>query len=66
MVINVVEFITNGVVLADDWAATMRLAGRPTAPATGIYPLRLVTIVALVCLGQALVASEAGAWVYRE
>ena len=123
VVINVIEFITNGVVLAADWEAAMKLAGRPTAPsggalivltiwgflmgiaaiwlyaaarprfgpgprtaaltgfafwvlssalcaideaATGIYPVRLVTIVALVCLGQALVASEAGAWLYRE
>jgi len=123
VVINIVEFITNGVVLGADWADAMRLAGRPATPsagtmivltiwgflmgtaaiwlyaaarprfgpgprtaaltgfafwvlssalcaidegATGIYPVRLVAIVALVCLGQALVASEAGAWLYRE
>ena len=123
VVINAVEFLTNGVFLAADWEAAMKLAGRTTPSgtgamvvltiwgflmgigaiwlyaaarprfgpgpktaaltgfafwvfssalcaideaATGIYPLRLVTILALVCLVQALVASEAGAWLYSE
>ena len=35
VVINVIEFITNGVVLAADWEAAMKLAGRPTAPSGG-------------------------------
>lgn len=122
VVINVIEFITNGVVLAADWDAAMKAAGttamgggamgvlviwgflmgigaiwlyaaaRPrfgpgmkTAvltgvafwalssglcavdeAAVGICPMRLVTIVAGVCLAQAVAASVAGAWLYTE
>src|SRR5471030_222294 len=110
LVINIVEFITNGVVLAADWDAAMKKAGTTTMgggamgalviwgflmgigaiwlyaaarprfgpgmktavltgvafwvlssglcavdeAAVGIYPMRLVTIVALICLAQAV------------
>ena len=122
LIINVFEFITNGVFLADEWEAAMKSTGA-SAPgsgammtltiwgflmgiaavwlyaaarprfgpgvktavmtgfafwllssalsaldeaATGIYPVRLVTILALVCLVQNIVASVAGAWIYKE
>ncbi len=47
------------------WALSSALCAIDEA-AVGMYPLRLVTVLALVCLVQAVVASVAGAWFYRE
>jgi hypothetical protein len=123
VVINVIEFITNGIVLASDWDAAFKAAGRTMTMSaaggvlliiwgflmgigavwlyaaarprfgpgmktaaltgvafwalssglcafdeavTGLYPARLVISLALVCLVQAVLASVAGAWVYKE
>jgi len=35
VVINVVEYVTNGVVLRDSWAQTMQALGRPATVSTG-------------------------------
>jgi len=100
VIINVFEFVTNGVFLAAEWKAQNPegaahlgyAAARPrfgpgvkTAVLTGcafwvlttvlrtiddagvgLYPPRLLVILVLVCLLQSVVASVAGARVYKE
>jgi hypothetical protein len=123
VVINIFEFVTNGVFLASEWKATMKAVGR-TTPLTasagaifltwgflsgigaiwlyaaarprfgpgvktaaltgfafwvlssalcaldeagvGLYRPRLLIILVTVCLVQSVVASVAGAWLYKE
>jgi len=122
-IINVFEFVTNGVFLAPEWKAMMEVLGRTTPPSAGgavifliwgflsgigaiwlyaaarprfgagmktavltgfafwvlttvlstvdeagvgLYPLRLLCILAIVCLVQSVAASVAGAWLYKE
>ena len=122
-IINVFEFVTNGVFLAAEWEAMMKALGRTAPPSgsgavifliwgflsgigaiwlyaavrprfgpgvktavltglafwflttvlctideagVGLYPPRLLVILVLICLLQSVVASVAGAWVYKE
>jgi len=123
LIINVFEFVTNGVFLAAEWKAMMNALGRTEPPSgsgavifliwgflsgiaaiwlyaaarprfgpgvktavltgcafwvlttvlrtiddagVGLYPPRLLVILVLVCLLQSVVASVAGARVYKE
>lgn len=123
VIINVIEFVTNGVWLAAQWEAMMRSLGRTTVPSAsgaiifvvwgflsgigaiwlyaaarprfgpgvktaaltgfafwglttvlcaldetgvGLYPARLQITLLVVCLVQSIVASIAGAWLYKE
>jgi hypothetical protein len=123
VIINVFEFVTNGVFLAAQWEAMMGSLGRTTVlsasgaiifliwgflsgigaiwlyaavrprfgpgirtaaltgfafwglttvlcaldeTGVGLYPARLQITLALVCLVQSIVASIAGAWLYKE
>lgn len=121
VIINAIEFFTNGVVLARDWEATMKALGRTMTPgalvvfviwgflvgisaiwlyaaarprfgpgaktaaltgfafwvfayalptlgnlALGLFPKRLLVIGVLVGLVEVILASVAGAWLYKE
>jgi len=123
VVINLVEYVTNGVVLRNSWAQAMQALGKPAevsasaivtfniwgfllgiaavwiyaairprygaGPSTavraglaawalavflanlssyalGLFPVRLLVITAVVALGEILVATLVGAWVYSE
>ena len=123
LVINIVEFITNGVVLREAWDRAMQALGKPTALSTGaivmfniwgfllgiaavwlyaairtrygpgpntairaglvtwalavflpnlgnyplgLFPARLLIISTVVALVESVVATLAGAWLYRE
>ncbi len=123
VVINLVEFVTNGVVLKDAWGQAMQAMGKPAQPsgteillfnvwgfllgiaavwlyaairsryaagvatavraglaawflsvfladlglaATGIFPVRLMVITALVQLFEIPIATVVGAWIYKE
>ena len=47
------------------WVFTAGLVSIDEAT-VGLYPFRLVTTLALVCLVQDILASVAGAWLYKE
>jgi hypothetical protein len=123
VVINLVEYVTNGVILRNSWAQTMQALGKPAeisagaivtfnvwgfllgiaavwiyaairprygaGPTTAIraglaawalavflsnlstyaldlFPVRLLVITAVVALGEILVGTVVGAWVYSE
>lgn len=121
VIINAIEFFTNGVVLARDWEATMKALGRTMTPgalvvfviwgflagisaiwlyaaarprfgpgvntaaltgfafwifayalptlgnlALGLFPKRLLVIGVLAGLVEVILASVAGAWLYKE
>jgi hypothetical protein len=123
VVINLVEYVTNGVVLRNSWAQTMQTLGKPAEVSAGaivtfniwgfllgiaavwiyaairprygagpstalraglaawalavflsnlssyalaLFPVRLLVITAVVALGEILVGTLVGAWVYSE
>ena len=123
VVINIVEFITNGVVLKADWGQVMQALGKPAVPSggaiaiynvwgflvgiaavwiyaairprygagvgtaaragliawalavflsnlanypSGLYPTRLLVITSVVALFEIVIATVAGAWLYKE
>jgi hypothetical protein len=123
VVINIVEFITNGVVLKADWGQVMQALGKPAVPSggaiaiynvwgflvgiaavwiyaairprygagvgtaaragliawalavflanlanypSGLFPTRLLVITAVVALFEIVIATVAGAWLYKE
>ncbi len=99
VVINIVEYITNGVVLKQAWGEAMKALGKPAEltpgaivmfnantairaglaawalavflPNLGNYPLglfptRLLVISTGVALVEIVVATVAGAWLYKE
>jgi len=123
VVINIVEFVTNGVVLKADWGQVMQALGKPAVPSggaiaiynvwgflvgiaavwiyaairprygagagtavraglvtwglavflanlanypAGVYPTRLLVITSVVALFEIVIATVAGAWLYKE
>ena len=123
VVINIVEFITNGVVLKAEWGQVMQALGKPAVPSggaiaiynlwgflvgiaavwiyaairprygagvgtavraglvawglavflanlanypSGLFPTRLLVITAVVALFETVIATVAGAWLYKE
>ncbi len=123
VVINIVEFVTNGVVLKADWGQAMQALGKPALPSgsaiaiynlwgflvgiaavwiyaairprygagpstaaragviawalavllanlanypSGLFPTRLLVITAVVALFEMIIATVAGAWLYKE
>jgi len=123
VVINIFEFVTNGVVLKADWGQVMQALGKPAVPSgsaiaiynvwgflvgiaavwiyaairprygagagtavragiatwgvavllanlanypSGLFPTRLLVITAVVAFFEMIIATVAGAWLYRE
>ena len=123
VVINIFEFVTNGVVLKADWGQVMQALGKPAAPSgsaiaiynvwgflvgiaavwiyaairprygagagtavragiatwgvavllanlanypSGLFPTRLLVITAVVAFFEMIIATVAGAWLYKE
>ncbi|HEY4661468.1 MAG TPA: hypothetical protein VIG91_08195 [Terriglobales bacterium] len=123
LLINISEYVTNGVVLAADWGRVMQALGKPAVPSgsaiaiynvwgflvgiaavwiyaairprygagvgtaaragiaawglavflanlanypSGLFPMRLLVITAIVALVEIPVATMAGAWLYKE
>src|SRR5881394_938015 len=123
VVINLVEFVTNGLILKDSWAQVMQAIGKPAEPSgsaillfnvwgfllgiaavwayaairprygagvgtairagiaawglavflanlanypSGLFPMRLLVITAIVALVEIPIATMAGAWLYKE
>jgi len=123
VVINIFEFVTNGVVLKADWGQVMQALGKPAVPSgsaiaiynvwgflvgiaavwiyaairprygagagtavragiatwgvavllanlanypSGLFPTRLLVITAVVAFFEMIIATVAGAWLYKE
>jgi hypothetical protein len=123
VIINIVEYVTNGVVLKADWGQAMQALGKPAVPSgsaiaiynvwgflvgiaavwiyaairsrygagvgtavragvaawvlavflanlanypSGLFPTRLLVITSVVALVEMIIATVAGAWLYKE
>jgi hypothetical protein len=123
VIINIVEYVTNGVVLKADWGQAMQALGKPAVPSgsaiaiynvwgflvgiaavwiyaairsrygagvgtavragvaawalavflanlanypSGLFPTRLLVITSVVSLVEMIIATVAGAWLYKE